>query len=298
MKRTSWLALGVLSLGWGTRGVATRAAFEHDVTTVTVVAVRLAIAAAIVFVAQTVRRRKMQWSKPLIRAGMVMGITNITMPFWLFSAAFQYASAGFVGLMAALTPLGTAVFAHLLLPAEALTKRKAVGLALGIVGVAVLLASGDSGLVSGGRPLLAVAWSLPGVAAFSFSTAYAKREAASIVGLDILVIQLSVGAVLTVVPMLVLEGVPRVGGTAWALLTYLAVASTVVPLLLFYWVLVRSTAGQTALVGYLVPVVSVVAGVVLLGERVEPGLLVGGVAILTGVLIADREHRIVAIRPA
>jgi drug/metabolite transporter (DMT)-like permease len=163
-----------------------------------------------------------------------------------------------------------------------------IGLVLGIAGVAILLLSGDSGLAVGGDAARAVAWSLPGIAAFSFSTVYAKRQSASLAGFVVMVIQFTIAAVLMVIPMLVFEGLPRLDGGSWALLIYLAVGSTVVPLMLFYWVLERNSAGQASLVGFLVPIVAVVAGVVLLSERAGPGLVAGGLAIICGVLIADR----------
>jgi len=288
VNRGSWIALWVLSLGWGTVGVATRSAFQRGVDPLTVVSGRLVIAACLVVLAQVVLRRRIRIERPVLRTGAVMAVTGIAMPFLLFNIAYQHASAGFVGLMAALSPLGTAAFAHVLLPDEPLTRQRLIGLVLGIAGVAILLLSGDSGLAIGGDGVRAVAWSLPGIAAFSFSTVYAKRQSASLAGFDVMVIQFTIAAVLMVIPMLVFEGPPRLDGVSWALLIYLAVGSTVVPLMLFYWVLERNSAGQAALVGFLVPVVAVVAGVILLGERAGPGLVAGGLAIICGVLIADR----------
>ena len=247
------------------------------------------IAAGIVILAQLVVRGRLTFKGPVLRTGVVMGVTAVAVPFLLFNAAYHHASAGFVGLMAALSPLGTAVFAHILLPNERLDRRRLTGLVLALAGVGILLLSGDSGLPSGGNALRAVAWSMPGIAAFSFSTVFAKRQSASLAGFEVLTVQFTTAALLTVVPMLLLEGPPRLDAASWGLLTYLAVACTVVPLLLFYWVLERNAAGQVALVGYLVPIVAVVAGVVLLDEQVGPGLAFGGIAIIAGVLIADRR---------
>jgi drug/metabolite transporter (DMT)-like permease len=288
MKGSSWVLLGVLSLGWGTRGVATRAALIEGVGPLQLVAIRLFIAAALVVGVQASIGRGFRFGRRLIGIGAVMAITNVLIPFWCFTIAYQFGSAGFVGLMAALTPLGTAVFAHFLVRDEPLTLGKVAGLMLALVGVAILLLSGDSGLADGGDPVLAVFWSLPAVASFSFSTVFAKREAASIRGTDILVVQFSTAAILISIPMLAGDtGLPA-GLSAWLLLAYLAVGCTVIPLFMFYRVLVKSTAGQTALAGYLVPLVSVVAGVVLLGERITTGLLVGGVTILVGIVAAER----------
>lgn len=291
MSRGSWIALWALSIGWGTVGVATRAAFENGVGSLTVVTGRLVIATGVVVIAQVLLSRRMTWDKDLVRTGAVMAVVGVAMPYLMFNNAYHHASAGFVGLMAALTPLGTAVFAHLLIPGERLGRRRLVGLGLAILGVAILLLSGDSGLPTGGAPAVAIAWSVPGVAAFSYSTVYAKRQTASLAGFDVLVVQFAVAATLMLVPTLLVEGPPRLDGESWGLLIYLAIGSTVVPLMLFYWVLERNTAAQTALVGFIVPLVAVIAGIVLLSEELGAGLLLGGAAIITGVIVADRSGR-------
>ena len=298
MNRASWLALWALSIGWGTVGVATRAAFDHGVGSLTVVAGRLTIAAAAVLTIQLFVRRNFAWRRDVIRTGAVMAMVGVAVPFVLFNSAYHHASAGFVGLMAALSPLGTAVFAHLFLPGETLDRRRLAGLGIAITGVAVLMFSGDSGLAVGGRPALAIAWSLPGVASFSYSTVYAKRHAASLAGFEVLIVQFTCAAALMLGPMLLVEGLPRLDAGAWGILAYLAIGSTVVPIMLFYWVLQRNSAAQTALVGYIVPLVAVVAGVILLSEQVGAGLIAGGVAIMTGVVVADRGGRRAGVLPA
>jgi drug/metabolite transporter (DMT)-like permease len=287
VRRTSWIALWVLSVGWGTVGVATRAAFERGVGTLTVVGGRLLIASVVVLVVQLVARRNLAWRGPEARTGVVMAVVGVAMPFVFFNVAYQHASAGFVGLMAALTPLGTAIFAHRMIPGEALTRRRMLGMGIAIAGVAVLLLSGESGLVSGGRPHVAVAWSIPGVAAFSFSTVYAKRRSVNL-GIDVLAVQFTTAAALIIGPMIIREGLPDLDLGSWGLLAYLAIGSTVLPVLLFYWVLQRNSAAQTALVGYMVPLVAVLAGIVILSERAGAGLVAGGLAIILGVTVADR----------
>ena len=245
MNRRSWIALIALSLGWGTRGVATRSAFTHEVDTLTLVGIRLVIAAILMAGIQVLVTKTITINRKVMTIGSVLAVTNVVAPFWLFTAAFHHASAGFVGLMAALTPLGTALFAHFMLPDEPLSRSKAAGLALGIVGVVILVASGDSGLAVGGNPAMAVAWASPAVASFSFSTIYGKRNESSMRGLGVVTVQIGLGAVIAIIPMLIIEGVPNLGVEAWTLLGYLAVFSTIVPLILFYWVLVRSSAGAS-----------------------------------------------------
>jgi drug/metabolite transporter (DMT)-like permease len=56
-------------------------------------------------------------------------------------------------------------------------------------------------------------------------------------------------------------------------------------------VLSRVSSTQASLVGYIVPLVALVAGVVILDERLQVGIAAGGVLILIGVVLTDRSER-------
>jgi drug/metabolite transporter (DMT)-like permease len=92
--------------------------------------------------------------------------------------------------------------------------------------------------------------------------------------------------------MLWFEGLPSsLTAPGWALVFYMAVASTFLPFYLYYRLIKTAPVTTVSLVGYLVPLISLVAGVVLLGEQVEPGIAVGGALILAGMIITDRAGR-------
>jgi drug/metabolite transporter (DMT)-like permease len=221
-----------------------------------------------------------------------MGVTNLAVPFVLFTLAYQYASAGFVGLLVALIPIGTAVGAHYLLPDEPLHLAKIVGLTASLVGVGVLVFSGDSGLASGGRPLVAAALSLGAVAAASFAGVYAKRHVGSYSPIELTGMQFGTGAALLLVAMLVAEGVPpAISAWGWVLVVYMAVFGSVMPYTLFYWLLGEVTATKASLIGYIVPLVALAAGALLLDERIQIGIVLGGMLILGGVILTDRSER-------
>ena len=105
-----------------------------------------------------------------------MGLLNLLIPYVVFTFAYDNASAGFVGLFAALIPLVTAIYAHFMLPDEPMTRAKLIGLSVGFAGVVVLLASGDTGLGAEGNPLLAAGLSIAGVAVIGYAGAYAPRS--------------------------------------------------------------------------------------------------------------------------
>ena len=78
---------------------------------------------------------------------------------------------------------------------------------------------------------------------------------------------------------------------AWAALGYMALMSALIPMLLYYWLYTQVSATYASLAGYIIPPIAIVAGVVVLDEQLQAGIVLGGLLILVGVLLADRAER-------
>lgn len=292
MRTRVWAAILLSSFGWGTGGVATRAALNQEVAPYLLVALRTVLAGAVVVAFLLMRRTDVWWNRNLWKLGTVQGVGNLAGPFVLITLALQYASAGFVGIVIALIPLATAAFAHLMLIDEPMRLGMLTGLAVATGGVAALVISGDSGLDSGGRPLLAFGLAVSAVALIGFSSVYAKIHAESYSAVELGGLQFVSGAIVLLVLTFAIEGIPSsVGAEAWSLITYLALVGTIMPFVLYYWTLQHATATLASLSAYLIPIIGVTAGIVLLDEQLQFGLLVGGILILLGVLMSDRADR-------
>jgi drug/metabolite transporter (DMT)-like permease len=286
-----WTALLAASLGWGIAGVATRAAFGEGMGPYAIVTFRTALAFVIVISFMAATGRPMP-SRRAWRLGLTLGVINMAIPYVLMTLAVQYASAGFVGLLIANIPLATAVWAHLLLPDERLHRGRVIGLAVSLAGVIVLMASGDSGIGDAGRPLLAVGLALAAMAAAGFAGVFGRRHARYHGAFELAATQFGVAAVVQAVLLVAFEGWPREATAAgWGLVAILGACSTVVPFVLFYWLLQRIPATTASLAGYIVPIIGLVGGAVLLDERITPAILVGGALVLAGVILTERsEH--------
>ncbi len=291
MNRSTWAVLIVAAVGWGTGGIAVRAAFGEGIGPWTLVALRVGIATLLVIALLAFKGLHIP-DRLTLKVGVVMAITNLLIPYILFTFAYNEASAGFVGLFAALIPLATAIYAHFMLTNERLTRGKLIGLFIGFSGVAALLISGDSGLGEDGRPLIAAVLALISVVAIGYAGAYAKRYAGRYDPIEITGIQFGMSTVVLIPAMLVFEGIPHsLTAPGWELILYMAVASTFLPFYLYYRLLESMPATTVSLVGYLVPLVSLVGGVVFLGEHIETGIVIGGALILAGMVITDRAGR-------
>jgi drug/metabolite transporter (DMT)-like permease len=154
-------------------------------------------------------------------------------------------------------------------------------------------------LAEGGRPVLAFGLGIVAVVSISVSGIIAKHQSHHYGVLEITGIQSALAFVWLTVVTLFVEGTPAVP-TTWAmvLLGYLVLMGSVVPFLLFYWLLRHVSTTRASLIGYLVPFVALVTGIVLIDERLEAGIAIGGLLILAGVMWTDRAERKVVPRRA
>ena len=245
----------------------------------------------------------------VIAAAVLAGITIVTRASLGTGSLRPVALAGFLGYCAynafvfvgltmapasdgalivpTLIPVLTAVAATFV--GERLTAMKIAGFALASAGVALVIVAGQgAGDVSSRRlvgdvlmVLGAVCW-----AAYTVLGTIAMRTRSP---LAVVTIAAPVGA-LCLIPLGFLEhGYADVAGwsaTVWLNVLYLALFGSVTSFILFYWVVRRVGAGVAAMTSYLVPVLTLVMAVVLLGDRPQPLQLVGGVVILAGVRVA------------
>lgn len=297
MRPTYWLLIVIAALGWGSGGIATRAAFAEGVGPWTLIAMRVLIAAALVALVLVARRSPLP-TREVLRFGLIQSFFNLTVPYVLFTFALQEASAGFVGLITALIPMATSVFANYMLPNEPLTPRRMLALFVAFTGVAALMLSGDSGLAEGGRPLVAIALGLISVVSVGFSGSFAKKHAGTYDPIMLSGLQFGIASLWLVGAMVAVEGLPTaVSSTGWLLIASLAVAATFMPFLVYFWLLQHISATEGSLVGYIVPFVGLIGGIVLLGEQLQSGIIVGGVLVAVGMYLSDREARRVASDP-
>jgi drug/metabolite transporter (DMT)-like permease len=293
-----WSAILLAALGWGLNGVATRAALNDGVPPIAMVAIRAVLATAILYALLRIRGRRAPRDLATWSTGLVQGVFQLSVPFVLFTLAYENVSAGFVGLMVALVPLGTAIAAHFLLPDEPLHSAKVIGLSVAFGGVAFLLLSGDSGLAEGGKPLVAAGLSVAAVVSISFAGVYAKAHADRFDPVELTFMQFAIGIVLVGVTMFVVEGLPGAISTwGWMLIIYMTVVGSVTPFLLFFWLLQQVSATKASLVGYMIPLISLTAGILLLDEKLQLGIVVGGLLILVGIVLTDRSERQVVVAP-
>jgi len=221
------------------------------------------------------------------RAYLVLGALNAAVPFTLIAVAELTLPASFASVLNSTAPLFSALLGMPLL-GQSIRARQGSGIALGIVGVIVLVGAAPFTLTS-----VVIASAIASLlAAFSYALAaiYVRRSLPGEDPLDLSVGQQLAGALL-LVPFAAIE-VPAARFTPVALESVLGIAllSTALAYVIYFRILQSTGPTEALTVTFLIPIFGVVWGFLLLREPIGPALLVGVALILAGVALATARR--------
>lgn len=213
-------------------------------------------------------------------------------PFTLFAFGEKHVSSIMAGLWNATTPLWVLVVLLLAFPEERPTRRRLGGIGTGFLGVALLL--GPWRGLGSGRWIGDVAC---GVASLSYGIGfpYSRRYLASRGESGVVLSACQLGcAVVILAPFLLLARAPtpHVGLDGWGSLLALGALGSGVAYALNYAVVRARGSAVASTVTYLIPVVSTVLGVVVLGEPLHWNQPVGASVLLAGIAISQGAMRL------
>jgi drug/metabolite transporter (DMT)-like permease len=190
-------------------------------------------------------------------------------------------TAGLSSLIVSAAPLIVAAAAVPLF-SERLTRRQWIGLGIGLVGVGIALS--DS--LSGGPPLAGYAFTGLALIGFAAGTLYQKRFGSTVDLRTGTTIQL-LGATVTSFPLAAVHGglhlpltAPALGSLAW-----LATVNSIGAFTLLFILLRQRSGGAATSLLYLVPPVTALLEVPLLGQNVTASVFVGMAVSGAGVLL-------------
>ncbi len=231
---------------------------------------------------------------------MVSAAFLTVLPFIGFAAGETRVSSALAGIGNSITPVAMVIFGLILLPSERITRTKLISVGLGFVGVLIIAEPWNAV----GRPdPLGFAIVLAAGACYGVGWTYNRRYlgAADLGGLSQPAALLLSGAVLMVPTVLISAWVG--GGAPWAqragasshdvlvgvgATLVLGIVGTGLAYMLQYDVVRDTGTVISSMVTYLIPVVSVILGVVVLGEHLGPAQLGGFVLVLGAALLVGR----------
>ena len=288
MTLREWLLLFLLSVIWG--GAFFFAAVAvREVPPLTVVFIRVAIAALALYIYLRIRGDEMPKEKSLLTAFFILGLMNNIIPFSLLFWAMKSIPSGLASILNATTPIFSIIVAHFMLSDEKMQMNKFIGVVLGLIGVAVLV--GGDAFSSSNIAVLGMAACLVAALSYAFAIAYARRFKTMGVSNSMVAFgQLTASTLIMLPIMLVIDqpwNLPMPSGGVVASLITLALISTALAYVIYFRILAGAGAVNAALVTLLVPASAILLGILFLGEILEPRHYAGLVLILTGLVAVD-----------
>jgi drug/metabolite transporter (DMT)-like permease len=256
-------------------------------------AFRMALACLLIAPIAFVARRKLSRQEVLLVA--VSGFLQIGLTYAFLFTASQWIASGLAAILFASFPICVGVFAHFLLPDEPLTPRAVSAAALGLCGVAVIEVPAIAGLRSSPHGPLVAGGSLVLASAIASACANVLNKK-SLSGVPPVVNvwgqTLAGSAVLLLAAALLERGVPaRWTPSAILSLLYLAVFGTVLTFAGLFWLIPKVPVAVIGTIPLVDTFIAVILGSLILGERLSPRILAGGVLILAGVILTTSSRR-------
>ena len=288
MSAPEWGVLLLLSILWGGSFFFVEVALTAW-QPLTIVAVRVAIGAACLWIAALALRWPIPRGQNLWGALLVIGVLNNAVPFTLIVWGQSHIASGLASILNATTPLFTLVAAHAFTRDERMTARGVAGVLVGLAGAAVLI--GPTELLELGAAALAQLAVLGAALSYALAAVFGRRFARMGVPPTTTALgQLTAAAAILLPLALALEqpwtlAAPNL--PTWAAIVALGTASTALAYVLYFRILATSGATNILLVTFLVPASAILLGTMVLGEVLLPRHIAGMATIGAALAVID-----------
>ncbi len=256
-------------------------------------AFRMALACLLIAPVAYAARRTL--SRRELLSVAICGFLQIGLAYAFLFTASQWIASGLAAILFASFPICVGVFAHFLLPGEPLTQRSMASAGLGLSGVAVIELPAAAGLISSpSGPLVAGGLLVLGAAiASAYANVLNKKSLSRVSPVLNVWGQTLVGSAALLLAAAAFErGVPaRWTSSAIASLAYLAIFGTVLTFAGLFWLIPKVPVAIIGTIPLVDTLIAVLLGSAVLGERLSARILVGGVLILAGVVLAASPRR-------
>lgn len=276
----------MLGIAWGIPYLFIKVAVG-ELDPAMVVLGRSAIAAVLLLPLAFFRREVVsvvrRW-KPMLAYTLV----EIIIPWYFLSSAEQHLPSSTAGLLLAAVPLVGVVVAFAMGRPERLTRLNWLGMLFGMLGVAALV-----GLDVAGSDLIAVAQMAVVAVGYALGPAILSRWMSDLPGVGVVAVSLAVTAVVYTPFVLLTGNWPTAWPSASVIvsLVVLGVVCSALAFLVMIALVAEIGPVKMTTITYVNPAVAIIAGVVVLGERITVWTVVGFVLVLLGSYLVTRRRR-------
>jgi len=285
--RIDWLLFILLGFMWGSSYLFIKIGVDQGLPPFTLITLRLAIGFALLASVVAYAREPLPREARMYGHLLVMGVVNIAVPFALITFAEQAVDSSLASVINSAVPLFVIVVAAIFLKGETITVNRVVGLAIGFVGVAILVGFDVQDL--GSANALGELALVGSTISYACGAVYTKAHIHGLRPMIPAVFQVGFALVIVTVLAFVFERPLGVSFTPESIVAvvWLGLLGSGLAYLVFFRILGRWGATRTSLVAYLLPVYGIALGALVLREPIAASTLVGAGLVIGGIAVVN-----------
>src|SRR5688572_13514141 len=222
---------------------------------------------------------------------LLLGLTNIAIPFFLISWGEQSIDSAVASVLDATVPLFTILIAHYLLNDDKITLPKMIGLLIGFAGVVVLMSKDI--FTASTNSLLGQAAVVLASVFYAVNSVYIRKTTEDMPGIVRSTGPLLSASVIMWLGTFLFERpveMPQLGIT-WVALLWLGILGSGLAFAMAFYLIHEIGPTRTTMVTYLFPLGGVALGVTFLNEPLTWQLITGAVLIVLSLVVANWEPK-------
>lgn len=276
-----WIILCAI---WGTTWIFIKIGIDQGLPPISFAALRFVLAAVIIASIIYVRRIPLPKGRDQWRLMLLTGLLQFTVNYSLVFWSETRITSGLASVLQGMISVFGLGLAWYFLPQERINGIKVAAVLTGLLGVGVIfsdqLQMRNFSEFSGSVAIVC------GAFAAAQASILVKARATHIHPASLLLSQMIFGVPPLIAYGLIMEGNPL--NFNWNLksvisVLQLAILGTVIAFWLYYWLLSKIESTRAMMLSLVTPIIAVVVGAVVLGERLPGRILFGGVLILFGI---------------
>jgi len=285
--RLDWPLFILLGFFWGSSYLFIKIGVDAGLQPFTLVSLRLLIGLALLAVVVGMAREALPRVWRMYGHLGVLGLFSVALPFTLITWAEQSVDSSLAAVLTGAVPLFVIPIAAPFLRDERVTLNKVIGIAIGLIGVAIVV--GFDPAVLAGNELIPQLALIAAALSYAVGGVYARRNVHGLRPMIPALFQVGFGLVMVAVPAVVLEGPIRLAIQTEALFAviWLGLLGSGAAYLIFFRLLGRWGATRTSLVAYLLPIWGIILGAIVLSEPVDLRLILGTILVIAGIAIVN-----------
>jgi drug/metabolite transporter (DMT)-like permease len=282
--------LALVCFFWGTTWIASKEGVRH-MPALQLAGIRQLIAGALYVGFFLYKKVPLPKGKEWIPV-LVLSFLNFIMSNGLSTWGVQYISAGLGSIMGAIFPLWLVVIG-LFVSKEKLPRNAIIGLLLGFSGVCIIFYPHLHDFLNPDF-LKGIILSLIATWTWAFATLYTKQQAVKFNPYFSLGLQMLISAVALISFTSATNNalpINQIPWQSWASIAYLILFGSLIAFICYLYALQNLPTEQASIYAYINPMVAVICGSLVFGEKITIFITVGGAVTLLGVYLVNRAFK-------